>query len=121
MFAVEATVASSMHDEDFRWANQPEESTWKLTASGLFPCKYSQRREQKKRQLVQAVRKSAQAASFLKMVLFFFPKIFPGCGTSHMLQGAVSSVERLEELKIKIDFQRTKSDLTTQVTQTSRG
>lgn len=58
--------------------------------------------------------------SFLKRV-FFFPPPFPDCGTSHTLQGAVSATERLEELKIKIDFQRTKSDLTTQVTQTSRG
>lgn len=42
----------------------------------------------------------------------FPPKIFPDCDTSHMRQGAVSVVERLEELKIKIDFWRTKSDLT---------
>lgn len=74
MFAMETTVASSMRVEDFRWANQPEESTWTLTASGLFPYKYSQCREQKKRQLVQAVRNSTQAASFLKMVLFFPPR-----------------------------------------------
>ena len=74
MFAMETTVASSMRAEDFRWANQPEELTWTLTASGLFPCKYSPRREQKKRQLVQAVRNSTQAASFLKMVLIFSPR-----------------------------------------------
>lgn len=41
------------------------------------------------------------------------PKTFPGCGTSLMLWEAVRSVEPLEKLKIKIGFQRAKSDLTT--------
>lgn len=40
---------------------------------------------------------------------------------AHTPQGAVSSAERLGELRIKTDFQRTKSDLTIQVIQTSRG
>lgn len=119
MFAMETTVASSMRVEDFRWANQPEESTWTLTASGLLPCKYSQRREQK---TISPGCQELHTSCFVpENGPHFFPKIFPGCGTSHTLQGAVSSVEQLEELKIKIDFQRTKSDLTTQVTQTSRG
>lgn len=93
----------------FRWAISPGSGLGD-TASGLFPCKYSWCREQKKRQ--SGLSGNPHKLLHSRRGSSFPSKIFPGCDTSHRRQEAVSFTERLEELKIKIDFWRTKSDLT---------